>query len=297
MVPLEQRSTFWTSIEDNQKLLVFRNVIYQQNYLFQYDPLQLPEIDKVYFECARAIINGNKDDFRANYEIVCRRNPDSGSSLPPFVNDDILIYTLIVGVSIFDLNKDWLSRIVFLRSNSDISNTFKNILQGHFANIDNLPELILPFLNITRPLDISNQLVNDAYNAVANKSEIFNGGNNFKIILMLRSYDLAIHFKTYSIEDLVFISYRPMFLKRIRILARCISNFLLLIILGGLTLMVRKNEHIEKIAGSIALIAGIMGITVVNFIPKIKNSILRFVLKIMGYPKSIYPSLAPREND
>lgn len=190
MVPLEDRISFATRISQTDKLAALHALINKHQFNTP-DVLDATETNRIYFQSIKAILASDKKLFSEGYAQKSKSNPTS-ESLSPFIYDDFLIFTFIVGVKHFEINYEWLDRILTLRNDSSISITFRNILSNDYHNSANLSEVTICFLNLINPTEISNDLLVNTYLKVVNDDDIFEGRSDFLKICSMFSFDTAI---------------------------------------------------------------------------------------------------------
>lgn len=103
------------------------------------------ETDDIYFGIISAIQSNDKTAFEKHYGKKSKSKP-SKESPAPFVNDDFLVFSIIVGVSKFKLDKSWIKHTASIRSKNSITTTLDNLLAENYYSTSNLPEIVFMFL-------------------------------------------------------------------------------------------------------------------------------------------------------
>jgi hypothetical protein len=147
MVSLENRVDYSLRINQSQKLSAFNNLLLGKTIL----PLSKQEMnqsDEIYFELVSAIHTKDKATFEKFYNKKNKSHP-SKESPSPFVNDDFLIFSLIVGILKFGLDKAWIKEIISLRNRNAITITLENILNENYYSKSNLSEIVLMYFQLS----------------------------------------------------------------------------------------------------------------------------------------------------
>src|SRR4029078_12048646 len=111
--------------------------------------------EEIYFGLVKAVRANDKTEFESFYSKKSQSNPSRDFSAP-FVNDDFLLFSLIVGIEKFGLDRLWIKNIVSRRPRSDKTVTFENLLNENVYSTSNLPEIVISFLDLTNPSRITN---------------------------------------------------------------------------------------------------------------------------------------------
>ena len=110
MVSLEEKSTYQVRINESPKLTAFNNLLLGKPTI-QPDIADLKESDELYYAIVTAIQTNDKTLFETYFNKKNKSNP-SKESPSPFVNDDFLIFCLIVGIIKFGCDKSWIKNII-----------------------------------------------------------------------------------------------------------------------------------------------------------------------------------------
>ncbi|HEY4784612.1 MAG TPA: hypothetical protein VIH57_01125 [Bacteroidales bacterium] len=290
MVSIEERFSYYSRIKDSPKLTAFYN-------LLSSIPIGLPnqfsnETEEIYYGVIQSIQQDKKKDFDLNYSKKSKSNP-SKDSPTPFVNDDFLIFCLVLGVLKFRYDTKWIKSIIAIRSRNPITITLENILGENYFTKSNLPELVLMFLHLTNPNLITNDFLNSAYKNINENTELFESKNDIQIICSIKSFDLIIYYKGArdGHEIRLLNEFKDVFTKRVKILAWLVQTTLFILILYGIikfiTLNTQAKAFIDSI-GSALKILGLLGLSQIgNIVPVLRKFIYKIVLKSFGYPKEL----------
>lgn len=144
MVPLAERMDYLSRIKNSPKLAIFSNLISNKDIETGTEHANLSETDEIYWGMVNAIHKNDKVGFLHSYDRKSKSKP-SRDSTAPFVNDDFFIFSVIVGVTKFGVEKTWINYIISLRTRNAITVTFENILTENYYSTSNLPEIIFYF--------------------------------------------------------------------------------------------------------------------------------------------------------
>jgi len=294
MVSLESRTNYLRVITENPKLTAFNNLLYNKEISFPNDD-PLKESDEIFFGLITAIQSNNKDSFENYYKKRSRSTPSKGSP-SPFINDDFLIFTLIIGIIKYGLNKEWINNILSIRSINPITTTFNNILKADYYSRGNLHEIILIFAYFCEPSIINNDLLNICHQTLSNNPSLFQPRNDFQTLCAMRSYDLIIELKDAPDGSIInqLQLFNTSFLRRIKFLTWILQTSIIIFILyyiiivnilPWLNIFINKNINI----------IGFIGISVLSVLSGLLPPIKRFsyisLLRLFGYPKALTKKL------
>jgi hypothetical protein len=292
MVSLEEQMTYIQRIETNPKLSAFRNLLSGQSVNCPDNDQQISETDKVYYEIATAIQSNNKEKFTEYYNKKNKSNP-SKDNPPPFVHDDFLVFSLIIGIIKFSFDTKWIKTVISTRTKNDITTTFENILSKNFNHSDNNKSVILMYFHFINQSEISDIFINETFGSINKNSKLFQNKNDFVIICSLLSYNKIIGLKTLSESDNIALlkSFEVKFTQRIKILAWFIQSAILILIFYGFYVLISINSEIKILfdkIGSILKITALIGVSQLgNIFPWLKELFYRTLLRIFGYPKDL----------
>jgi len=284
MVPLESRSKYLMELGQNPKLLAFYNMLYLKSIVIP--PSQLSETDEIYYSMLEAIVTDNKNLFNVHFHKISKRTP-SKDSVSPFVHDDLLIFTLLVGVIKFALEKAWLQNLLSIRSASAITSTFDALLKNNYQSKTNLFEIVIPFLELLDDHSFSNDYLNKAYSTISNNQILFDSRHDFQTILSLKAYDSIVLSRQSEGSELSRLKeFEKKFTARVRIVTLIVYNALLI---GGLYFIVKLLDsypEIKEYANTIALVVGILGLSLANYFSGAKHALEKLLLGLGGLKKT-----------
>ncbi|NLR57636.1 hypothetical protein HGH93_05975 [Chitinophaga polysaccharea] len=292
MVSLDERIPLLQALNGDNKLHAFWSLLINKPIDFQLAADNDSEVDQVYFGCIKAIIADNKPEFELHFNRLARRSPTRDDP-PPFVFDDLLIYTILVGSCMFGVGKEWLGNILRIRPSSPSTITFQNLLNVDVNRYDSLQFVVVPFLHRKNRSVISNEMLNNALNEITSDPSLFTGNNLFAALLAMRCYNLIISMKEYGKNplDLQFLEYKPIFLRRIKIVARFSLAILVFCLVHFLVLFLKNYPSLKAAAESYNTIAGLLGAGVASLFPKLVQGWSKVILHLVGYPKSLLESV------
>jgi len=290
MVPLEDRSYYSLTIDKSPKLMAFNNLLLDKPIARQ--KAELNESEEIYFGILNSIHTNNKTEFENYYSKKSKSNPNKESS-PPFVNDDFLIFSLIVGIIKFGLDKKWIKNILHIRNRNPITITLENILNGNYYSKSNLYEVVLTYSDLIDSSLINNDLLNNAYKNILAYADLFNKKSDFQILCALRAYDLIILLKESpngsEINLLKLFNFK--FRKRIKVFSWILQVFFLFSFIYFLfKLPVYSSQTIEFLDkyGYIFTVLGALGFTFLgNQFDFISKNCQELIMRLFGYPKGL----------
>lgn len=291
MVPLEERIDYLSRVNESQKLTAFNNLLLDKLIVVPKDQ-DLNESEEYYLGIVKAIQENNSADFEKHFEKKCKSKP-SKDSPAPFVNDDFLIFSFIVGVVQFNIDKNWINHIISIRNRNDITITFENILKENYVSTSNFPEIVLMFLKFINQNLITNDLLNSTFRKINENTILFDDKSDFRILCAIRAYDLIIERKeaTEGNEITLLKKFNQNFKKRIKILSWILQSALFFgLIFGLLKLPIYSPETIAFLDkyDFMFSVFGFLGFTIVgNQIPFVKNKSQELLMRLFGYPKQL----------
>lgn len=242
------------------------------------------ETDNIYYAALQSIRLGSRKDFHRQYSKISQRKISKDSSAP-FLHDDFLIFSLLLGIIKFDSDDEWLLKVVHARASNAITTTFENILSGNFQSKSNIQSLILVFHSFLSREMISNDLLNEAYESLTDTKQSYN--SDFIKLTHYKAFDLIIEYKVSRDTDEVskLFEFEKRFKKRINIFAYIFHNFFLLVLLIlAYKLIQVLPDEVKADINDFNVIIGIGGVGLLgNIIPKWKAKLQELILKAFGY--------------
>lgn len=289
MVSLEDKVNYHFRINESQKLTAFNNLLLGKPFSPNSDTI---ETEEIYFRIASAIHLNDKATFETYFSKKRKSNP-SKEYPSPFVNDDFLIFCLIVGIIKFNEDKSWIKNIISLRSRNAVTITFENLLIDNFYSRNNLPEIVLMFFQLIDQSLINNDILTTAFKSISENTTLFESKSDFHIICSIRAYDLIIILKESPNGGEVYLlrEFNKKFLKRIKVLAWIVQTIVLIVIfylgIEIVSVYPAVKEYIDKI-GSVLKVLGIIGLSQIgNVLPKVRKKSYEIILLLFGYPKHL----------
>ncbi|MDR2065422.1 MAG: hypothetical protein LBP85_06925 [Prevotellaceae bacterium] len=289
MVSLEEQLTYSQMIETIPKLSALKNLLCGQSIVFPVDA-RISNTDKIYYEIITAIQANNKNKF---VEFFNKKNKGNPNKDTPFVHDDYLIFSLIIGIIKFDCNKEWIKSVIAVRTKNGITITFENILNRNFNHSDNNKSVVFMYFHLIDPTQITAEFANETFKSINSNSKLFQNKNDFLIICTLISYNQIIELKNLPESDKIALlkSFETRFTKRLKVLAWTIQTLVLVLFLYVILKLISIRPEIELFLnqiGTIFTILGLIGISQFGNISKwLKNLFYRMLLLLFGYPKKL----------
>jgi hypothetical protein len=282
MVFIEDKHNFLRSIADRPKQKALYVLVSDETFVEQ--PKEVSEIDAIYYSSIQAIKKNTKAEFNTQYAKISKRKV-SEKSAAPFVHDDFLIFTLVIGVLKFDCEKDWLLGVIRNRAKGKTTTTFENLLTGNYQSKANNHSMVLAFLFLMYKSKITNDQLNEAYNSMSDTKESIN--NDFIRIVHYRAFDIIIQFKLpRDIEEISrLLEFESRFKKRINVFTYIAYNsILLLLLIGAYEILHSLPEDIKSRINEIGIIIGIGGVGLFgNIIPMWRTKFQELILRAFGY--------------
>jgi len=299
MVSLKNKTDYSLRIKESPKLSAFNNLLLNKAIVLP-KKQDLNDSDEIYFGLVNAIHTKEKSTFENYYNKKNKSHP-SKESPSPFVNDDFLIFCLIVGISKYGLDKSWIKNIVSIRSRNAITITLENILNENYYSKSNLSEIVLMYFQINNPSLITNDFLNNAFKSINENTALFESKSDFQILCSIRAYDLIIELKEApdGSEINLLKQFNSIFLKRINLFSWFIqTTFLVALLYSAIELISftpATKEFFDKI-GSVLKLFGLVGLSQLgNLVPFIKRISYKTLLRIFGYPKELSKGLHKKE--
>ena len=291
MVSLEEKSTYQTRVNESPKLTAFNNLLLGKSIL-QPEANDLNESDEIYYGIVTAIQTNDKVLFETYFNKKNKSNP-SKESPSPFVNDDFLIFSLIVGIIKFGCDKSWIKNIISLRSRNSFTVTLENIINENFYSKSNLPEIVLMFFKLHNQASITNEFLTTSFKSISDNVALFESKSDFHILCSLRGYDLIIELKDSAdgSEVKLLKEFNLRFLTRIKTMAWLVQTIILISLLYGVIEIISFKPEIKAFfdkIGSVLKVFGLIGISQLgNIFPFIRMKLFELMLRVFGYPKDL----------
>lgn len=283
MVFIEEKHSYLSSIADQPKQKALYALVSDETFAGQ--PIEVSETDAIYYSSIQAIKKNTKTDFDTQYAKISKRKV-SENSAAPFVYDDFLIFALVIGVLKFECDKNWLLGVIRNRAKGKTTTTFENLLTGNYQSKANNQSMVLAFLFLLDKSKITNDQLNEAYNAMSDTKESFN--NDFIRIVHYRAFDIIIQFKLPRDTDEVsrLLEFESRFKKRINVFSIIAYNlFIVGVLVGAYKILQLLPEDKKLVVNDLNLIIGLGAIIGLsgNFIPKLKTKFQELILRAFGY--------------
>ncbi len=291
MVSIEEKSNYLNRINDSPILSVFNQFLMGKAIAYPQEN-NINEIDVIFVGIISAIQSNDKAEFEKYYSKKSKSKPNRESPVP-FINNDFLIFLIILGVSKFSLDKSWIKNIISIRSKNPITTTLENLLADNYYSKSNLPEVVLMYLQLFNQGLISNDFLNSTFKRINENSALLDSKSDFQILCAIHAYNLIILLKesTDGSEIKLLKSFDERFVKRMKVLSWVLQLGLLFGLLYGLLkLPLYSPEILNAITeyGYIFTILGAIGFTFLgNQIGFIRRISCEFLMRLLGYPKGL----------
>lgn len=291
MVSVENRFLYTERLNESPKLKAFHYFLLGKE-IGSLPNNNISDADEQFFKIVSAIQMNNKTAFEEIYAKKSKSNP-SKDSPAPFVNDDYLIFCLIIAIIKFGIDKSWIKSIISIRNRNTTTITFENILNENFSSTSNQAEVVLVFLNLCNLSKVNNNLLNAVYNSITKNTTLLESRNDFQILCAFRAYDFIIYQKEASEGNEItsLKRFNQNFTKRIRVLSWFLQAgifFGLIYSLFKLPIYSPKIIALIEKYNFIFTLLGVSGFTFLgNQIPFIKAKSQELLMRLFGYPKEL----------
>src|SRR5690554_3210055 len=163
MVPLEVKYEYINSLPTSDKIKTFQCLISNESMYSNKE--EFDELTDVIYGMIESIQLNQSENFLKYYERKSNSQP-SKDSRAPFIYDDFFIFTVLVGVSKFNIEKTWINKILNIRNENNRTSTFKNLIDGNFINTNNEYAIVYCFLKLIQPTEITNDFANKAFRQI-----------------------------------------------------------------------------------------------------------------------------------
>lgn len=280
MVSIEERISYLNKIQQIPKIKLFFDLLNDKQCV-----TNIANVDVAYIGFINSLSNNNEQKFKEFYNDFSRKKPSSESL---WINDDFLIFTLILGIIRYKIDRAWIKGAISARTTQksehlSINKTFSNILDDNFQSNDNLYEIVIVLQNFLN-LAISIEHLDGLYNRISNNIDLYSSKNDFLICLSMKAMDIIIISKGLP-DNKEIVNMRDfvvLFPKRIKKIS---SVIYILILSTVIILMVVFWGKYAEFFNSLSVIFGLLGgglITLIKWVPKKING---FLLSILGYSK------------
>jgi len=300
MVSIEDKANYQQRIKESPKLTAFDNLLSREAFSSSANS-GINETEEIYFAIVSAIYSNDKATFETHYSKKKKSNPTK-ESLSPFVNDDFLVFCLIVGIIKFNGDKSWIKNIVSLRSRNAVTITLGNLLTENFYSKDNLPEIVLIFFQLSNQSLINNAFLTTAFKSISKNTALFESKSDFHIICSIRAHDLIIELKEApdGSEVNLLKTFNAVFLKRIKVLSWIILTAILIAAFYGTSKLISRYSPIKTFfdeIDSVLAVFGIFGLSqIANILPVVRRKSNELMLRSLGYPNELIKKLNKKEN-
>lgn len=291
MVSIENRFSYMERINGSPKLMAFHHFLLDKD-ISSLSNGNDSDSDEQFFKVLFSIQTNNKTVFEEFYAKKSKSNP-SKDSPAPFVNDDYLIFSLIIAITKFKIDKTWIKNILSIRNRNVTTITLENILNENYSSTSNQAEVILMYLQLSNQSKINNDLLNAAFKSITANITLLENRNDFQILCAFRAYDLIIELKEASEGNEITLlkKFNQSFKTRIKILSWISQAGVFFGLIYCLfKLPIYSPETIQFIGkyNFIFAIIGVSGFTLIgNQIPFIKSKSQELLMRLFGYPKEL----------
>lgn len=279
-------------IEANWKTKLFNDFIQEKPINLEINP------EDNFVRIIKATTKDTKTDFEKFYSEFSERKPSEES---PWLHDNFFIFTLIVGIVKYNIEKEWLEKVFELRESrnkeiAQINTTFKNLINKNYSSKDNLFEIVFAFQELINiPISPSDE-INDLYYKLSSDFSLLNIRDDFLKIIRLRVVDLIVLQKELpnTVEIKALKDFKNTFLKRIDFISKAIYAVLVIGLVVGIYIYQSKNKTNQDLVNTINTISGLLGVGLLIFIKRLSKWLRLLILVILGYNKIYKNDNTPR---
>lgn len=290
MVSIENRTWYIERVNKSMKLKAFHHFLLGKEVCSW--SKDISDSDEQFIKILSSIQSNNKTAFEDIYLKKSKSNP-SKDSPAPFVNDDYLIFCLIIAITKFTIDKIWLKNIISIRNRNSTTITFENILNENYSSTSNQSEVVLVFLNLCMQSLINNQILNAGFKSVTENTALLENRDDFQILCAFRAYDIVIEQKEASEGNEITLlkKFNERFKSRIKVLS-WISQagifFGLIYVLFKLPIFSPETITFIEKYNFVFTFIGVSGFTLMgNQIPFIKHKSQELLMRLFGLPKEL----------
>lgn len=278
MVSVEERISYLNKIQQIPKIKLFSDLLNGKQCV-----INIANVDAAYIGFIDSLSSNNEQKFKEFYNDFSRKKPSTESL---WINDDFLIFILILGIIRYKIDRAWIKGAISARTTQksehlSINKTFSNILDDNFQSNDNLYEIVIvlqDFLNLA----ISTEHLDGLYNRISNNIDLYSSQNDFLVCLSMKSMDIIIISK--GLPDNKEIANMRDFIAFFQKRVKTISKFIYILILAVIiVLMFVFWEKYAEFLNSISLVFGLLGVGLLTFIKWVQEQINKFLLFVLGY--------------
>lgn len=291
MVSVENRFSYMERMNESPKLKAFHYFLLGKK-ISSLSNNNLSDADEQFFKILSAIQTNNKTVFEEIYTRKSKSNP-SKDSPAPFVNNDYLIFCLVIAIIKFGIDKTWIMSIISIRNRNTTTITFENILNENFSSTSNQAEVVLTFLQFCNQSKINNDLLNVTLKSITENTTLLENRNDFQILCAFRAYDFIIYQKEASEGNEItsLKNFNQNFIKRIKVLSWILQTAIFFFFIYGAIQLSKYSPEIVEFLNNkeyVFNIFGAIGLTLLsNLIPFVKNKSQELLMRLFGYPKEL----------
>lgn len=284
MVFVEERISYLNKIQQIPKIKLFSDLLNGKQFV-----VVATNVDAAYIGFIDSLSNNNEQKFKEFYNDFSRKKP-SNESL--WINDDFLIFVLILGIVRYKIDRAWIKRAISARTTQksehlSINKTFSNILDDNFQSNDNLYEIVIVFQDFLN-FAISTEHLDSLYNRISNNIDLYSSKNDFLICLSMKAMDIIVKSKGLpdnkeiaNLRDFV-----ALFQKRVTTISKVIYILILSVII--ILMFVFWKKYAEFL-NAISLIFGLLGVGLLTLFKWIQEKINELLMSALGYSKIFKP--------
>ena len=291
MVSIDDKINYLHRISDSPMVLAFNQLLIGKAIVLPHSN-DLSETDEIFFGIISAIQSNDKSAFEKHYSKKSKSNP-SKDSPAPFVNNDFLIFSIILGVSKFNIDKAWIKNIVSIRSKNSITTTLDNLLVENYYSTINLPEIVMMYLQHINQNLITNEFLNSTFKRINENTTLFDSKSDLQILCAIHAYNSIILMKEApeGSEIQLLKSFDSRFVKRTKVLSWVLQIGVLVGLLYLLLNLPIYSPEIVKVIDKYEFLFNIIGALGFTFLGNqlgyFKKIFHEIAMRLLGYPQGL----------
>lgn len=281
MVSIEDSYTIQETIDNNYKSKNFYKFL-NGEHVVSHDSVTPRE----FIPLINSVTEDSKSKFDALYEEYTKRDIDESS---PFVYDNYLIFSLVVGVLKYNHNCEWLIKLLIFRESNinepekSITISFKNLLKKNYSSKEGITSIVLAGLLLLENPDVNKELLVQVIRSNSNyitsaKKDFFLGA----IILFTNDYIQAVSTST---ENIRLEKFEKKFLYRVKHLEYFFYVCIIAFVAVFWYVLVNEYPIVDIYISQLNTVLGFFGIAILGFNQKIRKVFGAIIKWWFGYKK------------
>lgn len=282
MVPIVDRASYTSQIRENIKVDRFFGL------LFNIDSEVKEQTE--FNQLIDSIKTDHKGKFQVIYETLIEREP---SQEAPFVNDNYLLFLLILGCQKYGFQSKWITKVLDTRNPTTeeaklISTTYKNLINRNYTSKVNDFGIIISFEVLSNKKNISWEEKKLFYQSITNRKFPFYSDDLLNL-LALKAYDSVVLQGDKSRESKYnsLLNFESKFISRVNFYSHLLQWVIIVFLIGIFIYSYSTKSWFKNLVDTnikFAALFGIGGVLVTFFLRgKLRDIIKRLLHHLFGY--------------